>query len=191
MQISEPVRVIKGQEVLSDGSNLKDHHITDGSTINIIIEPNKMINVRVKLGPKKVVCSVLNSVCVRKLKQQLMDGDIVGFMLSEFALEISADENEGIIGDITLNDESLPLHLCGVRDHTTLHVVKWTVVIQAVNQRGQHSCKTFQRNVTVNRMKRELLSEDIILFLQTGSVYRKFDGDGPIGDVLSNNDIVY
>ena len=128
---------------------------------------------------------------LRDLKQQLIDGGTIGFTLSEFTLKISANDNQGITDDITLNDESLPLHLCAVSDNTTLTVIKWNIVIQVINQRGQHSCKTFQRNMTVNRMKRELLSEDIILFLKTGSLYRKFDGDGPIGDVLSNNNIVH
>ena len=45
--------------------------------------------------------------------------------------------------------------------------------------------------MTVNRMKQKFLWKDIILFLQTGSGYRKFDGDAPIGEVLSNCHIVY
>ena len=191
MQISGVVRVIKGPEILIDGSILEEHGITDGSTVNIIIEPDRKINLCVKLSPKKVTCSVDNSLRLRNLKQQLIDGGIVGFMLSEFILVISSEENKGITEDITLDDESLPLHLCGVSDNTTLRVVKWKVVIYLINQKGQHSFKTFPRNMTVNQMKQKLLGEDIILFLQPGRGYRKFDGDAPIGEAFSNYHVVY
>ena len=52
MKITEAVRVIKGQEVLPDGSTLDEHGIIDGSTVNIVIEPDKYINLKMKLGPK-------------------------------------------------------------------------------------------------------------------------------------------
>ena len=54
MQICGAVRVIKGQEVLTDGSILEQHEITDGSTVNIVMEPDKKINLHVTLGPKVV-----------------------------------------------------------------------------------------------------------------------------------------
>ena len=38
------VRVIKGQKVLPEGSTLEEHRITDSSTVNIVIEPEKEIN---------------------------------------------------------------------------------------------------------------------------------------------------
>ena len=94
MQISGVVRVIKGPEILTDDSTSKEHGIIDGSTVNIITEPDRKINLCVKLGPKKVTCSVDNSLCLRDLKQQLIDGGIVGFMLSEFTLVISADDTD-------------------------------------------------------------------------------------------------
>ena len=40
-------------------------------------------------------------------------------------------------------------------------------------------------------MKEKLLGQDTILFLQTGSGYRKFDCDEPIGEILSNYLVVY
>ena len=174
MQISGAVRVIKGPEILTDDSTLEEYGITDGTTINIIIEPDRKINLCVKLGPKKVTWSVDNSLRLRDLKPQLIDGAIVGFMLSEFTLVISADDNNGITEDITIEDESLPLHLCIIIDNTTLRVVKWEVVIYLINQKGQHFFKTFPRNMTVNQMKHKVLQEDSILFLQpemvTGSL---------------------
>ena len=67
MKISGAVRVIKGQEVLPDGSTLDEHGIIDGSTVNIVIEPEKEINLNIKLGPKEFNQKVKNSVRVREL----------------------------------------------------------------------------------------------------------------------------
>ena len=53
MKITGAVRVMKGHEVLPDGSTLDEHGIIDGSTVNIIIEPEKEISIKMKLGPKE------------------------------------------------------------------------------------------------------------------------------------------
>ena len=53
MKIAGAVRVIKEQEVLPDGSTLDQHGIIDGATVNIVIEPDKEINLNIKLGPKE------------------------------------------------------------------------------------------------------------------------------------------
>ena len=60
-----PIRVIKGQEVLPDGSTLDEHGIIDGSTVNIEDEDyDKVVNLRLKLGPKEFTSSVMNYVRV-------------------------------------------------------------------------------------------------------------------------------
>ena len=53
MKIAGAVRVIKEQEVLPDGSTLDQYGIIDGATVNIVIEPDKEINLNIKLGPKE------------------------------------------------------------------------------------------------------------------------------------------
>ena len=124
MKIAGAVRVIKGQKVLPNGSTLVEHGITDGSTINIITETDEELKkFKVKLGPKEIMVTDRNSLRVRELKQQLIDCGIVGFSLSEFTLIISADDNKGINDDTSLRDESLPLHLCGVSNNTTLRII--------------------------------------------------------------------
>ena len=122
MKITGAVRVIKGQEVLPDGSTLDEHEIIDGSTVNIITEPEKEINLNIKLGPKEFNQKVSSSVRLRDFKQQLTNGDIVGFMLDEFTLVITADDNDDVNDDIPLDDDSLRLHLCGVSDNITLKI---------------------------------------------------------------------
>ena len=123
MKITGAVRVIKGQEVLPDGSTLDKHGITDGSAVNIVIEPDKEISLQIKLGPKVFSRKVLNSVRVRELKQQLIDGGNVGFSLEDLTLIVSADDNDDITDDIHLDDDSLPLYLCWVSDNMILKIM--------------------------------------------------------------------
>ena len=106
--------MIKGQAVLSDGSTLEEHGIIDGSTVNIVIEPEKEIKLIMELGPKVFIHNVVNSVRVRELKQKLIDDRSVGFSINEFQLILSADDNDEVDDDISLDDESLPLHLSGL-----------------------------------------------------------------------------
>ena len=130
-------------------------------------------------------------------------------MMDEFTLIISADDNDDINDDIPLVDDSLPLHLYGVSDSITLKIVSRKIMIKLFSQRGQHMYKTFPRNMTVNQMKKSILWEqdqgvpwpsrslppapntEISLFLERGLNYRKLDGDGPIGDDLSDYDTVH
>ena len=202
MNITGVVRVIKGQQFLPDGSTLEEQGITDGSTVNIVIEPDKEINLTMKMGPKEVTLSVSSSLRVRDLKQQLIDGGTVGFPLAEFRLIICADGNVGIAEDISLLKESLPLHLCGVEDNTTLRIIGGSIMIQMVNQRGHHWYKPFPKTITVKDMKKTILSigsfftntqflTNIWLFVKHGECYHKLESEATIGTKLSNNDIVH
>ena len=148
--------MIKGQEVLPDGSTLDEHGIIDGSTVNIVIEPDKEINLNMKLGPTEFSHKVLNSLRVRELKQRLIDDDTVGFMLDEFTLMIPADNNYGITADVPVEDESLPLHLYGVGDNTKFKIIGWSIMIEVINQSGERCFKYFPRKMTVKQMKKEI-----------------------------------
>ena len=143
MKITGAVRVIKGQDVLPDGSTLEKQEIIDGSTVNIVIEPDKEINLKIKLGPKEFTHKVMNSVRLRELKQQLIDGGNVGFSLEDLTLIVSADDNVDIIEDIPLDDESLPLHLCGVNDDMKLKVMGDKITIVLVTNFGYRYQKSF------------------------------------------------
>ena len=207
MKISAAVRVIKGQEVLPDGSTLDEHGIIDGSTVNIVIEPDKEISIKIKLGPKEFTHKVLNSVRVRELKQQLIDGDVVGFKPNAFTLNISADGKDGVAANFPLLDESLPLHLYGVSDNTTIRIIGGRVQVTLVTSWRQKWYKSFPRNITVNQMKKRIrlvdrffsaedkdLLDDIWLFVQRGESFQRIDddyGEAPIGSVLSDNDVIY
>ena len=136
MEISEAVRVIKGQEVLPDGSTLEEHGITDGSTVNIVIEPDEELNLMMKLGPKEFTQKMKSSVRVSELKQQLIDGGNVGVKPNAFTLLIATDDNADIAADIPLLDESLPLHLCGVSDNTSIRIICGNVLVSLITQYG-------------------------------------------------------
>ena len=215
MKITAAVRIIKGQEVLPDGSTLEEHGFTDASTVNIVIEPDKEINLKVKLGPKEVTCSVSNSLRLRELKQYLIDGGIVGFAPDDFTLIFSAADNDGITADVLLQDESLPLHMYGVKDDTTMRTIKiigGNIRIHLFTNRGHDWFKSFPKNMTVKELKKTIISVDhffgidpkqkykysdpwllmdIILFVQRGERYQKLDNEARIGAVLSNNDVVH
>ena len=186
MKISGAVRVIKGQEVLPDGSTLEEHGIIDGSTVNIVIEPDKEINLEIKLGPKEFTHKVLNSVRMHELKQQLIDGGNVGFKFKDFSLLLTSVNKDGVADNVLLQDESLPLHLYGVGDNTTLRAMGGRVTIKLVNQKGAIWYKTFSKSITVAQMKQTILStdtffsadeernlvKDIWLFVNQGDSYR-------------------
>ena len=215
MKITAAVRIIKGQKVLPEGSTLEEHGITDGSTVNIVIEPDKEISLQVKLGPKVVTCSVSNSLSVRELKQHLIDGGVVGFASNEFIILFSAADNDGIPADVLLQDESLPLHMHGVRDDTTVRTIRIRgekVRIHLFTNRGDDWYKSFPKNMTVEQLKKTIKSVDhffiidpkdketyndpwllmdIILFVQRGESYQKLDDEVQLGSVLSNNDVVH
>ena len=205
MKITSPISVMKGQNILPDSSTLQRHGFTDGSTVNIVTEPEKEIKLRVKLGPKEVTCSVINSMRMRDMKQKLVDGGIVGFSLGEFTLRTPTADIDRMTNGIP-SQEELPLHLCGISDNVTLKVVSETVMIQLVTHSGDVLWYTFPRTMTINQMKVKLEAIDIffssstptplrmglVLFLQTGNGYRKLEeGEEPIDSILSDDDVIH
>ena len=202
MKISAAVRVIKGQEVLQDGSTLDEHGIIDGATVNIVIEPDKEISIKMKLGPKEFTRTVKSSDRVGELKQQLIDGGIVGF--KNFSLVLCGTTAED---DVPLLQESLPLHLYGVSDNTMIRIIGGRVQIHLATSGGQKWLKSFPKNITISQMKQRIrlvdrffsaqdkdLLDDVWLFVQRGESFQRIDddyGEAPIGSVLSNNDVIY
>ena len=195
--------MIQGQKVLQDGNTLEGHGITDGSTVNIIIEPDKDINLQIKLGSKEITYKANNSVCICSLKQQLIDDGIVGLPLDKFSLMISTDQEGGITEDVLLLAESLPLHLCGANDKTVINIIGGRVTVQLVNAKGNKWYKIFLKTMMINQMKQIIRSVDSVhmadvrllmdiwLFVKRGEIYQEIDGEGPIGAILSDNDIIH
>ena len=207
MKITGAVRVIKGQEALPDGSTLDEHGIIDGSTVNIVIEPEKEISIKMKHGQQEYTQEftrkVMNSMRVRELKQQLIDDATVGFSFKDFTLLLTSVNKDGATGKILLQDGSLPLHLCGVSDNMRMTIIGGSVKVHLITHQGEHYFKHFPKNITVNQMKQRIHRnshfflnpvqvEDVWLFVEHGdNYYRKLDDEAPISAELSNNDIVH
>ena len=116
---------------------------------------------------------------------------------------ISTDQKEAITEDVLLLDESLPLHLCGVNDKTTITIIVGRVTVQLVNAKGSKWYKTFRKTMKINQMKQIIKSMDSLyigdrkllmdvwLFVKRGEVYQELDGEVQIGTILSDNDIIY
>ena len=205
MKITGAIRVIKGQEVLPDGSTLDEHGFIDGS--NIVIEPEKEISIKMKHGPQEYTQEftrkVMNSMRLRELKQQLIDGGTVGFSFKDFTLVLTSVDKDGATDNVLLQDESLPLHLCGVSDNMRITIIGSSIKVHLITHQGEHYFKHFPRNITVNQMKKRIHRnshfflnpvqvEDVWLFVEHDDYnYRKLDDEAPISAELSNNDIVH
>ena len=146
----------------------------------------------------------MNSVRVRELKQQFIDGGSVGFSLEDLTLIVSADDNDDITDDISLEDDTLPLYLCGVSDNITLKIMGEKITIVLVTYFGDRYRRSLPKNMTIDVLKQEIQSVDsffgeyyqdqrkgIWLFVQRGDSYKKLPDMAQIGSVLSNNDVVY
>ena len=110
------MRLLKGQEMLPDGSTLEENGIPDGSTINIVIEPDKEINLRVRFGLEVFSWKLKTSRSVKYLKQCMIEADQVALVQEDFDLvQISYAEK------IVL-ESSLPLHHYALTDGVVLEV---------------------------------------------------------------------
>ena len=141
---------------------------------------------------------------VRELKQQLIDGDVVGFKPNVFTLNIFADDNDGVAANFPLLDESLPLHLYGVSDNTMITIIGGRVQIILFTSKGQRWIKSFPKNITIGQMKQRIRRflgddkdlDDIWLFKQIDKSYKRLDDDvddeePPVGSVLSDDNVIY
>ena len=105
------MRILKGQEILSDDSTLIQHNISDGDIINIVIEPAKQIAVEVVCNLGTFKHQISNSILVKDLKQKLIDAKQVGFSPDDFDIEVKLPEGSAKI----LDDDTLPLQHYGIR----------------------------------------------------------------------------
>ena len=114
------MRILKKQEILPDDSTLVQHNISDGGTVNIVIEPEKQIVVVVSCNLGTFKHEISNSLLVKDLKQKLIDSEQVASLPGEFDFEIKVPDTAVLI----LEDDLLPLHEYGIRDDCKLMVVR-------------------------------------------------------------------
>ena len=162
----------------------------------------KQLNLTMKLGPIEWQHSVKHSVCVRELKQQLIDGGKVGFSLAEMKLIINGNNNQRI----SLKDDSLALHKYGVKDGMVVEILGQNITIRVVahGYGGRDFYKPFPRNMSVAQFKNSILDlnskwlkqddvRDVWVFKKYGYYITLLDEDPQwlIGSFLCNNDEVH
>ena len=195
------VPVIQVQKA-QPNDTLEENGLIDGSTIKVNIETAEAVNLTVKLGPKAVTCALASTWLVCHLKDHLKNIGTIGLALDAYRLVISADDNAGISHNISMLDESLPLHLYGVKDKMTLRIIRECIMIELVTQAGHHFYKPFPKTMTIKQMKQTIRSissffvtteylTDIWLFVKNGEDYHKLEEDVPIGTILHHRDIVH
>ena len=188
-KITAPVRLLKGQEVLPDGSTLEEHGITDGSTVNIVIEPEKEISLEICFGPEMFMYTVKTSMSVRNLKQSMIDNNQVALVQEDFDL-VSMDKN------IVL-DGSLALHHYGLKDSNML-VVRLAFLRINIDQVGSRIpwTRKMSRRATVKQLQ-EVIAVDICKNPRAEiSVYhegtKKLDDVAVLGEVVKNShDVIF
>ena len=205
-EIMEPVRVLKGHQVLSDDSTLKEHGITDGSTINILIDPEECISVFVQCGPKVITKEISNTMTVTDLKTDLVKSHQVAWQLHQFELGKVVARDDGV-GDgviIALDDDDVPLHYYGIHTETNLTVVASFFMINILNVNGEYLYKRVPRQMTVRELKVDILHSrriytkfdyhDVMMFIKTGNdTYTELDPRVQrfVGEALGEGDTLY
>ena len=197
--ISGPVRLLKGQKVLPDDSALEEQGIKDGSTVNILIEPEQCISVKVNCGPKIYTKEITNAMTVKELKIELITSNEVAFHFYEFELAKVVST-----GGIVVLDDDVPLHYNGVQTDTNIIVLPSHIMINILNVNGEYISKRVAKHKTIRQLKADILHTkrlytifdyyDVIMFIRIGdNTYMELDPDVhlSVGEVLVENDTLY
>ena len=181
------MRILKGQEILPDDSTLAEHGITDDDTVNIVIEPEKKITIKV---PKVSLLlsrslshyefQIANTISVQEVKNMLITQDDMVISDIEFDLVIINVKNR-----VFLDDTSLPLHYYGIDEDSTLKIVKNVAGCIIHNQKGEVMHLTLSVNTTVRELRNKLSGNDkykesVVLFTKNGYVHGSEESGRPL-----------
>ena len=110
------MRILKGQEILPDNNTLVEHDISDGTTVNIVIEPDKEIKIVVKNDQLSYYfpCVVTSSVPLQEVKDKL---------IRETNMVIPEKEFDLVIYGNKMKDTTLTLHYYDVTDGSKLSLI--------------------------------------------------------------------
>ena len=194
--------LFRGKYTIPDDSTLDELSITDGDTVNILIEPDQCVNIYVKCGPKTYQLETSLSMQVKELKQLLSKNNQVGLLHEFFYLAMISSVNR----ETTLTNEYLPLHFYGVQNELLLKVIGKFIQLNIVNTRNEMNCRSFPRNTTLNDFKKTVIYfrqyyekyygtfTNIIMFTKkVNNVYKRLHENHniTIGDLFSENDTIY
>ena len=180
-------------------------NISDGDTVNILIEPDQCVNIDVKCGPKTYQLETSLSIQIKELKQILIKNNQVALLYEFFHLAmISSDD--GIDRKTTMTGESLPLHFYGVHNGSTLKVIQPFILLNIVNTRNEMHYKRISSDITIKELKKTIMYskpysnqgygsyDNIMMFTKTGNnVYKMLceNRKVAVGDLFSNHDTIY
>ena len=150
--------MIEAQKAQRNDTTLAENGITDGSTIKVVFETAEDLKLTLKLGPKAVTCALKSSLQVRQLKEKLKYCGAIGLAPDDYSLVMFAEHNAGISQNVSLEDESLAIHLYGVKDKMTLTVIRENIMIKLVTQAGHHFYKPFPKTMKIKQMKQTIRS---------------------------------
>ena len=125
------MRILKGQEILADDSTLVQHNISDGDTVNILIEPKQDIKAEAQCGPKIYRHDVSHTMSVKQLKTLLIERKETAFFYAHFNLVMQKTNND--IKHDQVVDESLPLHYYTSDTSVKLQALSRTVQLKFRN----------------------------------------------------------
>ena len=191
------MRILKRQEILPDYSTLIQHNISDGVTVNIVIEPSKQITVDVicKWGIFKH--EITSSFIVRDLKQKLIDSEQVGFSSDGFVFEVKLPEG----GTKILDDDALPLQHYGIQDDCKVTVVRPYLFLTLMNElQSEKVHRKIPMKTAVRKLKKMIMQlfcdknvTDIYLFVTNNEIdFVTVDpnADVPVPEILSDGQTV-
>ena len=197
-KIKGAVRIVKGRSILPDDSTLVEHKISDGNTVNIVIEPDKEITIDVTSGPRTFKHTINNTMTVKELKEMLIARNEVATLYRKFHLARHCSNSKETVPIV---DESMHLHYYGIDHGSNVDVVMAFIVLEIEDQTGKRKAKQFSRNTTVHQLKETIMTricdnevDDISMFVATGyNSYEILDeySKKTFGEMFSKNEVVY
>ena len=196
-KVTGAVRILKGQEILPDDNSVAQYNISDGDTLNIIIEPVKEITITIKPGNSALSdvsnykYVVKNSISAQEVKKSLATEKDMVIPENEFDLVHDGDEQL-----VPLDDSILPLHFYGLKDGSEILIEKHIISRFIENQKGAVVHMKLSVNATVADLRKRLMKQisrhvdNITLFtyLEETDSFKTLTNDD---ETLGSNEIFY
>ena len=204
-KVTGVVRMFRGKYTIPDDSTLDELNITDGDTVNFLIEPDQCVNIYVECGPKTYQLETSLSIQVKELKQLLIKNNQVALLYEYFHLALISSDDD-VYQETKLTDESLPLHFYSVQNGSTLKVIRAFIQLNIIDTRNEMHYKSIPSDITIQELKKTIMYskqysevyygsfDNIIMFTKTDdNVYKRLCENCKIivGDLLSDNDSIY
>ena len=175
------MRILKGQEILPDDSTLVQLDISDGSTVNVLIEPERNIEVEIQCGPMIYKHEVSNCMTVKELKALLMERKEVAFFYKHFyfIMQITKGDTRE---ERVLENDSMPLHFYASNISLKLEAVSTTIQLKSKDPHNSLAYHKITVQSTVRDLKQIIMRSrcyditDISMFVSDGSGgYKRLD----------------